>query len=836
MNFKTTYLLFGLLAVMLIVFGFALWLNPGEQPGNYVLPAMHDAAHPFGDRDVTRVEIERARPTAEKIVLVKTPGTDTWTIAEPHAYRADRFAVEDLVRQVWGAEREPHAEPGNDPKRYGLDPPAEVVTLIEDKEGAPRREVKLNVGDASPGTESALLYVSTPEHPNQVFAVKKGRLDAVLKPVADFRSRDLLSPSSSDITAVTLSEGKKGPLELKKSGEELERWVYVRPPFGRAEYEGSTAAPDTTGAAKAPDGVRSLLTDLSNLRVENTKDFVADDVKDLAKYHLDPAKDDVLRIAIDRTDQIATGEEGKKERKTSHPVLLVGVGKKVDDKSDQYYAMLEEEKTVVKLPAKNVEPLRKLLDNLGALRDRNLVESGGFKKPDAVTIENSYGKLEFRRGPGSAGWKLYRGDTAHAVDEPTVQQLVTLLTQKNVIESFPDPKQRTELGLGKDQKPDVTVSVWLDGIAEDKDKDKEKEKEKEKKEAKPRLKEPDKPTVVLRFGHKQERSVAVDRKFAGDAEGTLVLVPDKLLDQVREGPLAYLDRTLPQFAKGAFDPTRDVTRLVIQRGGTTSEVARDKPESPWKIVKPDDQKDRLANAEAVRDVLDELNRLRAVKLVAEKADAAQLAEYGLKPPLSSAAVTQTKDGKPETFEVDFGKEAPGQGGVYARLAQGETIYVLPGTTVAALAKEMRDPTVFHFDVAKVREVKLTGWHDPFRGTAELVIKRKEGGPWAVEKPAGVTLSEEKLRKFLDELSNLRATGFVSHKGPPTAEQGLDLAKGALRVEVTVEGEKESFVVTVGSPDGNKGFFATSNRLKDTVFDVRKDTFEGPKSNPGFFSK
>ena len=45
----------------------------------------------------------------------------------------------------------------NKPKQYGLETPAEVVTLI--KETEPRREVKLNVGDTSPGSEKAVIYV-----------------------------------------------------------------------------------------------------------------------------------------------------------------------------------------------------------------------------------------------------------------------------------------------------------------------------------------------------------------------------------------------------------------------------------------------------------------------------------------------------------------------------------------------------------------------------------------------------------------------------------------------------------------------------------------------------
>ena len=73
-------------------------------------------------------------------------------------------------------------------------------------------------------------------------------------------------------------------------------------------------------------------------------------------------------------------------------------------------------------------------------------------------------------------------------------------------------------------------------------------------------------------------------------------------------------------------------------------------------------------------------------------------------------------------------------------------------------------------------------------------------------------------------------------GGPKDAQGLKLPQGALEVEVTVEGEKEPLRLTVGNLDGSRGYFATTSRMKDEVFDVRKDLFEGPKGQPAYFKK
>jgi hypothetical protein len=40
---------------------------------------------------------------------------------------------------------------------------------------------------------------------------------------------------------------------------------------------------------------------------------------------------------------------------------------------------------------------------------------------------------------------------------------------------------------------------------------------------------------------------------------------------------------------------------------------------------------------------------------------------------------------------------------------------------------------------------------------------------------------------------------------------------------------------VGKADGDKGYFATSDRLKGDVFNVPKMIFDGPKSKPAYFS-
>src|SRR5690242_12825803 len=160
MNFKTTYILFGVLAVVLAAFIITLIIGPSStESSNYVLPSLHNPANPIKEDDITRVEIERAKPEAEKLVFVRDSGSRKWRIVEPRDYQADSNAIDRLVRQVFQASLEDKADVVNNPKQYGLDSPSEVVTLI--KESEPRREVKLNVGETSPGSANAVIYVNS---------------------------------------------------------------------------------------------------------------------------------------------------------------------------------------------------------------------------------------------------------------------------------------------------------------------------------------------------------------------------------------------------------------------------------------------------------------------------------------------------------------------------------------------------------------------------------------------------------------------------------------------------------------------------------------------------
>src|SRR5579871_2462916 len=114
MNFKTTYILFGFLAVVLLLFVFAMWLGPTDTEGTaYVLPSMHKEGSPLEPKDITLVDIVRARLTTEKdgktetveknekFVFARDPESNRWRVVEPRDYPANSAVIDALVRQIY---------------------------------------------------------------------------------------------------------------------------------------------------------------------------------------------------------------------------------------------------------------------------------------------------------------------------------------------------------------------------------------------------------------------------------------------------------------------------------------------------------------------------------------------------------------------------------------------------------------------------------------------------------------------------------------------------------------------------------------------------------------
>jgi hypothetical protein len=845
MNLKTTYILFGALLAVLLLFAatqFSGCEKAGDEKGGYLFADFHAKKEPVKTDEIDLVRIDR--PAANSSLVFKRE-KGVWQMTDPFAARTDAYQVNRVVDEVTGAKRE-QSEMTSNLGQYGLNEPKIVVTL---KKGD--QEWKLNVGDDT--GKNGVAYVTTGANPKKPVAVSRGSIDAVFNAANDFRDKSLLSVNAFNATAVEL-DAKGATLALEKVGEG--RWHFQKPAYGPANMDSDLPPTPLTGQ-KPVGGVRDLIDDAGGLRVEATDDFVAEGVSDAdlaAKYGLEKGKPETLRVEVKvkppdgdaKTEVLLVGKKAPKpvEEKKDDKKETKKEEKKPETPPDYYYVRLEGENTVERVPAAKVQPLLDVVAKPDPLRSHDLITLGGSSKIDAIDISAGGSAVKLRQVDGK--WTLYHGG-ARATDEAAVRDLVEAITGKKKVLTFVDKEDGLEF-----DKPAAVVSVWIDGVKkeekkaeekkgeEKKDGEKPEEKKDEKKEDK--NKEPtltsDKPSVKLTFGKRdRDKNLVYVRRESGE-DKSIVTVSDSVLDKVTAGPLTYFDRKLASFSD-AFGTMSNVTKLKLVRGGQTWELTKEKAgdKEVWKVVQPQALAGRSASDASVNDVLRTLAGLRAEKMVAEKPNEGDLDQlYGLKKPETTATVTvkEEKGDKTEDWVYTFGKQSDTKMGVYAELNKTDLVFLVPKATADHLAAvDLRDLTVFNFDMSKVKGAKITVWSNDLGGPITLTLERKGDNDW-VKKEGPITPDGPKLESFIRTLSHLTATKFVTPK--QNVDAGLDVDKKALKVEITVGDETLDLLVGNEDPDNKGMLFASSSKQKGDVFLVPEAMFKEAKAGPAYFRK
>ena len=169
MNFKATYILFGVLVILLGFFALVLWLGPGQTADtSYVLPTAHDRKDPVRASDIDTVTFERTRPQEEMLVFARDSDGTSWRMTKPYEARLNGLMVGALVNKVLDARRDEKRELSANLKQWELDPPAATVT-IKHRDG---REWKMILGGESGGA-SGVIYVTSSDRPKEALAVKR---------------------------------------------------------------------------------------------------------------------------------------------------------------------------------------------------------------------------------------------------------------------------------------------------------------------------------------------------------------------------------------------------------------------------------------------------------------------------------------------------------------------------------------------------------------------------------------------------------------------------------------------------------------------------------------
>jgi hypothetical protein len=799
MNFKTTYILFGILALILIALGFALFTGQTRPDSIYVFPSANEEGNPVNAADIQTISIKRKG--GDEIVLERKSGNE-WKMETPHDLRVSQRDVDNLADSVLRLRRNDKIKLPKDPGKFDLSPPLQVITL-KTKEGKPWA---LNVGATSAGGDK-VIYVTTGEDEKQPVAVDASALPDIHKGVTDFREKTLLADRADQVKVVRL-QGKDGKtVELTKKGEN--RWVITKPDLGDAELGSAAGGFSPHGPPPATaEGVEGLLRQLTDVQAESFGEINASD-KDLAAKGLGE-KDADLTITVE-----AAGEGGANRKRT----LLIGKADPKDAK--KLYARLADEKNVEEVAGQHLELARKVLgSNAEDLRNRRLVPTD-LGHPDAVNLTTETGK-ELRLRQRGGKWWLYRDKAgkAEAIDGKQVTSLITALANAKTEEFVPGtPKFNVT-------QP-VVVSFWHGDYKSTEEKDDKKEKE----PPEPELKDPNKPALRLSFDRPAGGSVLIKRLRGDDGRADYVKAAASVYQAVAKEAVYFYATQQPQ-----LPPITDLQRIDIQRGGITYQADRVTKDgkSKWTLASPAEMKGRPADESSLLDVYYDLARLTAVENVAEKpGDPLLGTRYGLKKPAAAVTFHFKKDGKDEKIEYQFGNKADDKNGYYTKRSGSDVIFVTPADRVdKVLNAALLDTTVFDFDASKAVGLKLNGWSEQLIGARAFELERPKGKDWAFKGTPPFPLDPAKVSDLVNKLAHLRAKEFAGTGAPKPDDKSFNVANNALEVSVTLDGEKKPLMLTVGGKAGDKGYYARSSQMSGVfILDPKSlgDLLQGPQT-------
>ena len=301
------------------------------------------------------------------------------------------------------------------------------------------------------------------------------------------------------------------------------------------------------------------------------------------------------------------------------------------------------------------------------------------------------------------------------------------------------------------------------------------------------------------------------RKFAGTwialalfagLVGWLLLAKPKSQDERKEASLTLaktkresIDRIEIRNANGTFVLARVSGGPTPTPAAAPSPAASATPAPPpapevWKIQQP---RDLPVEDVALNQMKNALSDLVAVDPVWDAATDEQLAQVGLKDPLTTVT-WHADDGD---HGLLFGKAFPKGEQLYARARDSKKVYVVRKWGVEVFSKSLNDfrrHRLFDFDRDSVQKVEITAV-----GNGTLAASRASMiTPWLATSPFTGRADRGKLNNFLARIAALRADDFAS--GIDARAAGLDAPRAKITVS-TSDGQTHTLLVGADAPGG-----------------------------------
>ena len=268
--------------------------------------------------------------------------------------------------------------------------------------------------------------------------------------------------------------------------------------------------------------------------------------------------------------------------------------------------------------------------------------------------------------------------------------------------------------------------------------------------------------------------------------------------------------TKPKEKVLALDKTK-VKELTLAGAGK-EEVKLVKDGASWRLTAPTAAP---ADSQESESVLSSLEGLEMDEVVTETPG--KLSDFGLDPPKSSVAVTQT--GGPAQA-VLFGNKTPDEGSVYAKQPNKPRVFTVPAYSAAVFDKkpfDLRDRDVLHVNRDAVRKLEVTG------SDGGYALARDDRGEWAFTAPLGTRAGRWSVDGLLGNLETLRMDSVAAEDAKDPKPYGLDKPVRTVRLGLA-DGNTKTLEIGAAAPGDKKHYAREGGRglvavIPDTILDT-----------------
>jgi hypothetical protein len=575
-------------------------------------------------------------------------------------------------------------------------------------------------------------------------------------PAESWRDKMLVRVATPDVRSLRAERADAKTLLLERKGD---HWNLVEP-FACVADEGK---------------VDGLVAEVAGLRIPKGG-FVADDVKDMAKYGLDAP---TLKVTVT-----------PRGRGSFPQTILLGKAAPDDESSQdkekgaRHYARRDDQDDVVIVNSGIIKDIGLKPADLHAKKVADVEP----EKVDAIRLTSEGVAVVAVRRP--KGWERVEPLKDRA-DAQAVEDLLKKVASAEAsvlfeAKSAPDPQT---------DRPLATLELWQGSGP----------KPGEGPESTPASA----PSLKLKIGRRDPLAKSVYVQAEGDP--VVMAVPLAFLEGWTFGGLALRDRQV-----ASVSPPQ-VARITVRQG--PKEVVVDAPPdhnpNAWRMTRP---AEGPADPEAVGRALFALASLRAETLVADRAESD--ARYGLDAPALTIAwktrdelappPRRTVEGEETTLTIGSVVPSKPDQPRYARASTSPVVFTLPSTFVALFEVEWRDHRAFAFD-PKATERVVFRWPSlalTARPSAVDPKSKEAEADWKfVDPPADLKLDQAELKSLVKSLSHLTTFRYAQYAGP--IAPGLGLFPPRLQVEVHHTGLARTRTLRLGGVSKDGYLYATN---------------------------